>query len=323
MTFLPLWTRELHVRASAQATYWLRCGIGLVAILIWMKAIGLGPVVPPALAGKIIFNGLVYSTFLLCCGGFLLTADSLSGELREGTLLLLFLTRVKTLDVLLSKLGSIGIAGLWSLLALLPVLAIPILIGGVTGGDAFRKALALMDTYFLALSIGLWASAGQEERARSTRKAVVMVLLLVVLPLIPFSIMPRLFHGIGLFSPYILVVMAGDIRYVATKVPYWISFSLVQGLSWLFLARAACNLKRLAFSAEAAAFKAALAIKRQQRALGLVSWQPDKEDSHPIFHGPSPIGPLVFSPTNKSALLPFSDSSHQNPSPGGVGWLTN
>src|SRR5215470_17021702 len=98
MTFLPLLTRELQVRAIAQATYWLRSGIGLIAILICMEALGLGTVAPPALAGKFIFNGLVYSTFLLCCAGFLLTADTLGGELREGTLLLLFLTRVKTLD---------------------------------------------------------------------------------------------------------------------------------------------------------------------------------------------------------------------------------
>jgi hypothetical protein len=150
-----------------------------MAILICMEAIGLGSAVSPALAGEYIFNGLVYSAFLLCCAGFLLTVSTLNGELREGTLLLLFLTRVKTLDILLGKLGSIGIAGLWSLLALLPVLGIPILIGGVTGGEAFRKALALIDTLFLALSIGLWASASQDERGRSTRKAAVTLLLLL------------------------------------------------------------------------------------------------------------------------------------------------
>src|SRR5690349_16953905 len=185
MTFFPLLARELSARATTKATYWVRCGIGLIGILICMEAIVLGPLVAPAVAGKLIFNGLVGSAFLLSCGGCLLTADSLSGELREGTLVLLLLTRVKTVDILLSKLGSIGIAGLWSLLALLPVLAIPILVGGVTGGDAFRKALALMDTLFFALSAGLWASAGQRERGRSTRRAVVAVLLAVVVPIIP------------------------------------------------------------------------------------------------------------------------------------------
>src|ERR1700746_3361578 len=111
MTFLPLLERELNPRATAHATYWLRSGIGLIGILISMEAIGLGALAAPALAGKYIFNGLVGSAFLLSCGGCLLTADTLSAELREGTLVLLFLTRVKTLDILLSKLGSIGFAG--------------------------------------------------------------------------------------------------------------------------------------------------------------------------------------------------------------------
>jgi hypothetical protein len=282
MTFFPLLARELNTRATAHATYWLRSGIGLIGILISIEAIGLGPLAAPALAGKYIFNGLVGSAFLLSCGGCLLTADTLSAELREGTLVLLFLTRVKTVDILLSKLGSIGIAGLWSLLALLPVLTIPILVGGVTGGDAFRKALALMDTLFFALSAGLWASAGQEDRARSTRKAVLTVILIVVIPLIPFSVMPRLFHSIGLFSPFVLVLLAGDIRYGGSKALYWISLSLLQGLSWIFLGWAGLSLKRVVSAADAAAFQPSSAAKKEERALGLASWQPNKEDSHPL-----------------------------------------
>ena len=100
------------------------------------------------------FDGVIGVAFLLSCSACLVTADLISAERREGTLGLLFLTRIKRLDVLLGKLGSVGITSLCALVAFLPVLMIPVLAGGVTGGEAFRKGLALFGTLWFALAAG-------------------------------------------------------------------------------------------------------------------------------------------------------------------------
>ena len=52
---------------------------------------------------------------------------------------MLLLTRVGAFDVLMGKLGSAGLTSLCALVAFLPVLMIPVLAGGVTGGEVFRK----------------------------------------------------------------------------------------------------------------------------------------------------------------------------------------
>ena len=283
MIFSPILGRELRGRARAQGTYWTRCGIGLTGILICVEGMGLGPVAAPVVAGPYLFNGIVGAAFLVSCGGCLLTADAISGERREGTMALLFLTRVKAIDLLIGKLGSIGIASLWSLVAFLPVLVVPVLAGGVTGGDAFRKGLALMDTLFFALAAGLWSSAGQEERFRASRKAVLVVGLVAILPIIPFVLMPRVLHGLGLFSPVILLVLAGDIRYHGSPGLYWISLLLVHALGWLLLVGAGIRLRR-ALRTDDSPIRAPSpkAPKEPERTLGLGSWQPVKEEASPI-----------------------------------------
>jgi ABC-type transport system involved in multi-copper enzyme maturation permease subunit len=109
--------------------------------------------------GKSAFNGLVGTAFVLCCCAGFLAVEGISRERREGTLGLLFLTRVGAFDVLLGSFGAVGITCVCALIAFLPVLMLPVLIGGVTGGEAARTVLVLFDTLFLSLAVGLWAAA--------------------------------------------------------------------------------------------------------------------------------------------------------------------
>jgi len=51
---------------------------------------------------------LLSTSFVLACAACALTADTLSGESREGTLGLLFLTDLRSWDVTLGKLASAG-----------------------------------------------------------------------------------------------------------------------------------------------------------------------------------------------------------------------
>ena len=212
MTSWPILERELRVWARRRVTYWGRFAVGAGGILacafplLWSEAF-----FPPAATGRIPFDGLVGAAFLLCCAACLLTADSISSERRDGTLGLLLLTRVRHLDLLAGKLASSGLASVFGLLAFMPLLALPLLTGGVTGGEAARKALALLDTLFLALSIGLWASARGLERFRTASVALLVLAGLVLAPVLLGLFLPG--THLALASPLTSISQAANLAF--------------------------------------------------------------------------------------------------------------
>ncbi|MGO8676727.1 MAG: hypothetical protein ACLQVX_12750 [Limisphaerales bacterium] len=252
MTLLPIIQRELLVRARDRGTGRLRLGVALAGVLIclplWLFA---GPFSTPGTVGRQIFSGLVGAAFVLCCAGCLLTADAVGWERREGTLGLLFLTRVKAADVLLGKFGANGFNAVCGLAALLPLLMIPVLLGGVTGGEAGRKGLALLGTLCLALAAGLHQSASHPRQFWAEAGAVVLVLAVVLLPAIP---VPGLSPGAfwHWFSPLSTMGYAGDLSYRASGSAYWVSLAVVQAMAWLLLAGASLRLRRAVVEAGSA-----------------------------------------------------------------------
>lgn len=238
MTFLPILQRELRVRARNPANYWGRLTVAAIGMLVCTPPLlWSGPFMAPASIGRSSFNGLVGAAFVLCCAACLLTADTVSSERREGTLGLLLLTRVRLLDVLLGKFASNGMACLGGLVAFVPVLALPLLTGGVTGGEAMRKALVLLDLLFLAMSVGLWASACGTERFRTARLAVVVLAALVLGPALFGWLLPD--SHASLVSPIGTLSEAADIAYKAAAGPYWLSLGIVHLVGWAFLCSAA------------------------------------------------------------------------------------
>jgi ABC-type transport system involved in multi-copper enzyme maturation permease subunit len=246
MTFLPILDRELRIRARARGTYWTRFAVALVGVLICLQAMELGASAVPGRLGYFVFNSVVAAGFLVSCSACLLTADAISGERRDGTLDLLLLTKVRGIDVLLGKLGSIGLTSFCALAAFLPVLMIPVLAGGVTGGDALRKGLALLDTLCLALGAGLCASAPHLERFKAARAALILMVALAMVPYLTASMAGRTFvRGVGVLSPLSLLISAGDVPYQASAGFYWSSLVAVQLLAWLLLASAGRRLGRV------------------------------------------------------------------------------
>ena len=247
MTFLPIIDRELRVRARGRATYWSRFAVALVGALIcWPQLISSGRFGAPATIGWYLLNEIVCTALLLSCGACLLTADVISSERREGTLGLLLLTRVNTFDVLLGKLGSAGLTSLCALVAFLPLLMIPVLAGGVTGGEVFRKGLALLDTLFLALAAGLWASARGREWLKTGRNALIVVAIVLLVPgLLELLLRPLGVPGpgIGLLSPLGAISAAGDVRYKVSAVDYWTSLLLVHAMGWALVVAAGFRLR--------------------------------------------------------------------------------
>src|SRR3989442_3413534 len=179
MMVLPIVERELRLVARARGTYWMRLGIGLAAIAIaaciFLFTLGL----PPAQTGHNIFQGLAGLVFLYCLAyGRRSTADCLSQEKREGTIGLLFLTDLKGHDVVLGKLAATSLRGFYGLLAVFPVLAIPLLMGGVSSGEFWRMVLVLADTFLLSLAIGMFGSALSRELRLALAANLLLLLLL-------------------------------------------------------------------------------------------------------------------------------------------------
>ncbi len=150
--------------------------MALGMMLVWLCLLA-GHAGSGAQLGKVLFiaTGILALIFCLFAGIFL-TADCLSSEKREGTLGLLFLTDLKGYDVVLGKLVATSLGAFYGLLAILPLLGLPLLIGGVSGAEFWRVTLALIVALLFSLSLGMFVSAVTRE----TRQAMSVTLLLLV-----------------------------------------------------------------------------------------------------------------------------------------------
>src|SRR6266850_4030304 len=168
MTFLPIVSRELRVVSRRSATYWTRSFAAGAAVLVGAWFFGFSFGLRPDQVGQIIFigssmAGLIYALV----AGRRFTADCLSSEKREGTLGLLFLTDLKGYDVVFGKLAATSLNGFFGLLALTPVLALPMMMGGVSWNEVWRVILVLANTFWFSLAVGIFVSA----LTRDARKA--------------------------------------------------------------------------------------------------------------------------------------------------------
>src|SRR6266513_2901038 len=186
MTFLPIVERELRVAARRRGTYLLRFLLALVALVFWFLLL-VSARSSSAEKGQILFMaiGIIALGFSLLAGVFL-TADCLSEEKREGTLGLLFLTELKGYDVVLGKLMATSLHAFYGLLAVLPLLALPLLMGGVTAGEFWRVTVVLIATLLLSLAVGMVVSGF----CRETRQAMALTLLGVI---VLAGVLPLLF----------------------------------------------------------------------------------------------------------------------------------
>jgi len=247
MTFLPIVARELRVTARKRSTYWLRTGAGLAIIVLgtWMFLMLQSEGRPPHELALPLFAVLTGSAVLYALlSGVLSTVDCLSAEKREGTLGLLFLTDLKGYDVVLGKLAANSLNALYAVLAVVPMLAIPLLMGGVAPGEFGRMGLVAVNTMFFSLALGMWASA----MSRSGRKAagLTLVLLLLITAGMPAYGAWLGYAGKGarweklcmLPSAGFSYAMAFASMYKLKAREFWESVALIHSLGWVCLALA-------------------------------------------------------------------------------------
>ena len=179
MNFLPLADRELRITARKARTYWLRSAIalGTMAMGTVFIVLGFSRIISPSSAGKAFFESLSVALYVGVTLDTLTAAGSLGRERRENTLGFLFLTPLKGYDVVAGKLAGVLVHQFYALLATLPVMSISFFIGGVSGSDFMRMAIALLNALFFSSTLGLLTGAFIQRESRAVGGAVAMSVL--------------------------------------------------------------------------------------------------------------------------------------------------
>ena len=161
MPFLPIAERELRVAARRPGTYRVRWLLVMLAlgISVWWF-INVVAQQPVSQQGVSLFLSVSAVAAIYCLIiGPVVTADSLSEEKREGTLGLLFLTDLKGYDVVLGKLVASSVNAAYGLVGLLPLLTVPLLLGGIPLALLIKSAATLITLLSLSLSVGMLVSS--------------------------------------------------------------------------------------------------------------------------------------------------------------------
>ncbi len=249
MIFLPIVVRELRVAARRKSTYRTRFRTAFATIifgsyLVFVSGAFFGGG-RRSMGGAMVFNSLAWLCFLSCLSLAMNTVDCISEEKREGTLGFLFLTDLKGHDIALGKLFSSSLLSFYSILGILPIVAVSLLLGGVSARQFWQTALALLNVFFFSQTAGLLVSALSRKRNSANFGAAALLLGYTVgLPLLEFGLRAaRLGNWISMIdwlNPGFCVYRASAM----TSGDYWISMLLVHLNAWLFLAVASWWLPR-------------------------------------------------------------------------------
>ncbi|MBL9138459.1 MAG: hypothetical protein JNK85_21500 [Verrucomicrobiales bacterium] len=263
MKSFPVAERELRVASRRRGTYWVRFGAAAGAIT--SAAIGFMAMMRerPSEQGQVLFIALSILGFVYALlSGVLTTSDCVSEEKREGTLGLLFLTDLRGYDVVAGKMAASAVRAVLGMMSIIPVIAVPVMMGGVSGQAVWDMALVLFNTLFLSLSMGVLVSVLSRDARHAvggTLAALLLVLVLVpvlrwflleyVLPSVPVvngNTMGRL--GWMLMSnPAVLLALAIERLLrgaAAAKDLFWISLAVQHVLAWVCLLAACWVLPR-------------------------------------------------------------------------------
>lgn len=239
MRFLPIVVRELRLAVKRPKTFYLRSLLALIAAFagLGLIAFSLAAGSSPTRVGRHLFAGLSGVAFLIALlAGPFLTSDCVSEEKREGTLGLLFLTPLRGYDVVLGK-GIVALTpGLCGILTIGPILCFSLLLGGITGDEIGRMALALFATLVFSISFSLLASVVSRDGRKVFLFTLIALILLTAWPCknliggTPASTIAFWNSGGILPSPGIGFVAAFAAHYKLGAASYW------RSVQWMLLA---------------------------------------------------------------------------------------
>lgn len=169
----PVILRELRVGSRRWTTYWLRllaAGVVMMAVILWLGGHG-----HTGQAGSLVFawvHRIILASIWIIVP--LMTCDCLSSEKREGTLGLLFLTNLSAREIVMAKAVAHGLRGFTLWLAAVPLMAVPVLLGGLAWREIVLSCALTFGSILFALSVGLWASVTTRQLNSSVALAVLL-----------------------------------------------------------------------------------------------------------------------------------------------------
>lgn len=180
-----------------------------------------------------------------------LTAGTLADERRNETLGLLFLSGLSSGEVFVSKTLSAAAVAFTDMLAIVPMLALPFFMGGVSFELFLATVCCLPNLLFFALSVSLLASAlTKDDGAAHTLAWAVLALLCVLPPTLGWA--HQYFSGAVTMPEWLLLSSPGYGPYLvfkgtasAWRPNFWMNFFATLLWSASSLAVGAFALKRL------------------------------------------------------------------------------
>lgn len=154
--------------------------------------------------------------------------------------------------MVLGKLAATSLQAAYGLLAVLPMLGLPVLMGGVSGGAFARMVLVVLVTLFLSLSVGLMVSALSREARQAMAGTFGTILAITALPPALYWAL-ALFPRVGRFPPLLIPSPAfafflsfeGASGAGARWLAFWLSLALLAGMAMVSLGVAAYFLPRI------------------------------------------------------------------------------
>lgn len=254
MMLAPIIDRELRLAARKRSTFWLRVAAAVIGFIFALAIFGIEEMKRIAGFGTGNFGGVLFGvlTWLALAAalaaGIFFTADCLSEEKREGTLGFLFLTDLRGYDVAGGKLFATSLRAAYAFLALVPILAMALLMGGVTAAQFWKTSLALLNALFCSLAGGLFVSAMSRDSQKAFAGTFLLLLALTFGGPLADLILSKGMYGnsltslttlLSLTSPGYVFTMAGNWG----KEPFWTGLLISHGVAW-FMFVMACILVR-------------------------------------------------------------------------------
>lgn len=236
----PVALRELREAARRPAHRRLRlCGAGVGLVLLWLILVNSHE---PSIRTGSLLLGALHSLLLLLIFSIVpaLAADSIAHEKRDGTLGLLFLTPLSASGIVAGKLlvQALRAFSLW--LAVLPLLTIPFLTGGITWFDALSALSFEFCATVLCLGAGLLASSFTKER----NSAFFLAFILAAVFLLLFAQTFQIALFVSWRGPAMLKE-AHNWRLQRETVPIFTGLGMRDGFLWSFIPIASALLGRI------------------------------------------------------------------------------
>ncbi len=249
---LPIVERELRALVHHSWTWWRRVGtVALAMVILVFVVLSTSRWASLSMIGQTVFTALASCAMIyVLLAGPLRTADCLSRERREGTLGLLFLTNLHSYDVVAGKIAVTSLETIFHLVAALPLVAIPFLMGGVTLSQFAQVVIAIFNLMFLSLAIGVAVSSFfVSGRTAFAVTLLILASLTLALPLIGEEVLRLQFNSTEaaffyMFSPLYTIALCAEQPGWRGSWKFWLNAAALHSLAWLAIIIACQHTKK-------------------------------------------------------------------------------